>query len=82
MSGALIKLGKAPFVASWVVLSKSGTVKNSLFCIILSDTLVENWGTCFRMYRRNVSICHLLMIIIISGGTPTSYISIEDLERR
>ena len=44
MSGLLSKLGKAPFVASWIVLSKSGTVKNSLFCSILSDTLVETLG--------------------------------------
>ena len=40
--GVLSELGEAPFVASWIVLSKSGIVKNSLFCSILSDTLVEN----------------------------------------
>ena len=29
--GVLSELGEAPFVASWIVLSKSGIVKNSLF---------------------------------------------------
>ena len=49
MSVVLGELGKAPFVASWIVLSKSRTVKNYLFCSILSDTLVENWAACFLM---------------------------------
>ena len=42
MSGLLFELGKALFVASWIVLSKSGKVDNYLFCNILSDTFVEN----------------------------------------
>ena len=71
MSGALCKLGKAPFVYSWMVMSKSGIVKNSFFCIILSNNLVENWDTCFQIYIRNASLCHLPMIIILSGGTLT-----------
>ena len=77
MSGVLSELGKAPFVASWIVLSKSRTVKNSLFCSILSDTLVGNCVTCFRMYRSNASLCHLLMIITVSGDTPSRYIFIS-----
>ena len=48
MSGLLSEIWKSPFVASWIVLSKSGTVKNYLFCSILSDTLVETWDTYFR----------------------------------
>ena len=57
-------------------------MKNSLFCSIFSDTLVENWAMCFRIYRRNVSILHLPMIIIVSGDTPARYIDIEAPERR
>ena len=34
MSRVISELGKAPFVASWIVKSKSGIVKNSLFCSI------------------------------------------------
>ena len=34
------------------------------------------------MYRRNSSLRHLLMIIIVSGDTPTMYIVIADQERR
>ena len=82
MYGVISELGKAPFFASWIVLSNPGTVKSSLFCSILSDTLVENWATCFRMYRRNESLRHLPMIIIVSGDTPARYISISDPERR
>ena len=41
MSGVLSEIGKA------IVLSKSGIVKNYLFCRILPDTLVENWVNCF-----------------------------------
>ena len=81
ISGALSKLGKAPFVASWMVLSKAGIVKTSLFCSILSNTLVENWATYFRIYRSNASLRHLPMIIIMSGVTPVSYITIEVPER-
>ena len=40
MSGVLSEIGKAQFVASWIFPSMSGKVKNSLFCIILFDTLV------------------------------------------
>ena len=69
-SELLSELWKAPFFASWIVLSKSGTVKNSLFCSILSNTLVENWAACFRMYRRNASLRHIPMIIIMIGDTP------------
>ena len=79
--GALIELGKAPFVASWMVLPKSGTVKN-LFCSILSETLVENWATCFHIYRSNASLFHLPMITIVSGVTPARYIAISSPERR
>ena len=57
-------------------------MKNSLVCGILSYTLVKNWDTCFLMYRRNASLRHLLMIIIVSGNTPTRYIAIEAPERR
>ena len=46
MYGVHSEISKAPFVDSWIVLSKSGTVNNYLFCSILSDTLVENWDTC------------------------------------
>ena len=70
MSGLLSEIGKYPFVDSWIFLSKSGTVKYYLFCSILSDTLVDNWATCFLMYRSNASLHHLLMIIIVSGDTP------------
>ena len=41
MSVVLSEFGKALFVASWIVLSKTRTVNNSLFCSILSDALVE-----------------------------------------
>ena len=76
MYGVLSELGKAPFVASWIVRSKSGTVENSLFCSILSDTLVGKWATCFQMYRRNSSLFHHLMIIIVNGDTSKRYIYI------
>ena len=82
ISGVIGELGKAPFVASWIVLSESGTVENYLFCSILYDTLVENWATCFRMYRGNASLLHITMIIIVSGDTPERYIATEDPERR
>ena len=82
ISGVLRKLGKAPFVASWIILSNSRKVNNFLFCSILSDTLVENWDICFRMYRRNASLLHLLIIIIVSGVSPARYILIAALERR
>ena len=82
MSGVLRKLGKAPFVASWIILSNSRKVNNFLFCSILSDTLVENWAICFRMYRRNASLLHLLIIIIVSGVSPARYILIAAPERR
>ena len=65
-----------------MVLPKSGTLNNSLFCIIFSDTLAENWGTCFRMYRRNASLHHLLMIVIVSGVTTARYISTAASECR
>ena len=74
--GVLSELGRDPFFASWIVLSKSGTVKIFLFCSSLSDTLVENWADCFQMYRRNVSLLHLPMIIIFSGDTHVRYIAI------
>ena len=57
-------------------------MKNYLFCRILSDSLVENWATCFQMYSKNTSLCHLPMIIIVSGVTPAMYIVIADPERR
>ena len=57
-------------------------MKNDLFCSILSDALVENWAACFQMYGRNVSLCHLPMIIIVSGDTPARYIAISVAERR
>ena len=82
ISGVLSELGRALFVASWIFLSKSGTVKNSLFFSILSDTLVENWATCFQMNRNNASLRHLPMIIIMSGDTPARYIDIAYPERR
>ena len=82
LSGVLSEPGKAPFFASWIVMSKSGTVKNSLFCSILSDTLVKNWATCFRMYRRNASLRHLMMIIIVNVDTPARYIAISAPERK
>ena len=77
MSIVLSELGNSQFVASWISLSNSGTVKNCLFCSILSDTLVEDWAAFFRIYRRNASLCHLLMMIIVSGDTNTRYIDIE-----
>ena len=82
MSGVLSELGKDKCFASLIVLSKSGTVKNSLFCSILSDTLVENWSTCFLMYRSNASLFHVPMIIIVSGDTHVRYIYIAAPERR
>ena len=57
-------------------------MNNSLFCIFLSDTLVENWATCFQMYRSIASLRHLPMIIIVSGDTPVRYIVIAAPERR
>ena len=59
-----------------MVLSKSGTVKNYLFCGILSDNLVENWVYYFLMYRRNVPLRHLTMIIIVSAVTAVRYVEI------
>ena len=82
MSGVLSELGKAPFFSFWVILSKSRTVKNSLFCSILSDTLVGNWDTCFRLYRRDVSLCHIPMIVIMSVETNVRYIAIAAPEWR
>ena len=82
MFGVLSELGKAPFVASGIVLSKYGTVNNSLVCSILYDNLVENWDTCFRMYRGNASLSHILMTIIVSGDTPAKYIAIAAPEWR
>ena len=78
----LSKLWKAPFVASWIVMSKSETVHNSLFCSILSDTLVDSWATCFLMYRRNASLRHILMLLIVNSVTPARYIFIAGPERR
>ena len=43
---------------------------------------MENWASGFQMYRRNASLRHILMIIIMSGYTPARYIAIADLERR
>ena len=74
--GVLSKLWNAMFVASWIVLSKSGTAKNSLFCSILSDSFVENSAICVQIYRRNASLRLLLLIIIMSGYTPARYIAI------
>ena len=82
MSGVLNKLGKATFFGSWIVMLKSETEKNSLFSRILSDTLAENWATCFLIYRRNTSLRQLPMIITMSGDTPERYIFIADPERR
>ena len=57
-------------------------MKNSLFCRILSNTLVENWAACFQMYRRNASLRHIPMIIIMIGDTPAGYISVAAPEQR
>ena len=46
MSRLLSEIWKASFFASCIVLSKSGTVNNYLYCSIFSDSLVENWDTC------------------------------------
>ena len=81
-SGVIIELWTYPFFASWIVMSKSGTVNNSLFCIILSDTLVENWATCFQMCRNTASLFHLAIIIIVGGVTTAMYIVIASLEQR
>ena len=82
MSGVISELGKAPFFASWIFLSKSRRVNNYLFCGILSDTLEENWATCVQMYIRNAPLCHIPMIIIVSGDMSARYIAIAALERR
>ena len=82
ISGVIGELGKAPFVDSWIVLSKSGTVNNYLFCGILSDTLVDKWATCVEIYRRNASLRHLPMIIIVSGNIPATYITISARKQR
>ena len=74
MFGVLGELGKYPFVASCIVLSEYGIEKKYLFSRFLSDNLVENWATCFRMYGRNASIRNILMITIVSGDTPVRYI--------
>ena len=42
MSGVHSEFRKTQFFTSRIVLSKSGTVKNYLFCSILSDTLLED----------------------------------------
>ena len=42
ISGVIIELGKAPFVASWIFLSKSGTANNPFFCNIY---LILWWKT-------------------------------------
>ena len=47
ISGLLNELSKAPFVAYWIFLSKSGTVNNYLFCSILFDTFVVKWANYF-----------------------------------
>ena len=82
ISGVIREIGKALFVASGIVMSKSGTVNNSLFRSILSNTLVKNWATCFQMYRRNALLHHLPMIIFVSGDTPARCSTIADPERR
>jgi len=48
---------------------KYGVVKNSLLSNIFYDRCRENCVTCFRMYRRNASLLHLPIIIIVSVGT-------------
>ena len=82
ISGVLVELGTYPFVTSRIFLSNYGIVKKYLFYIILSDTLLENCATCFRMYRSNESLCHLLMIIIVNGDNPVRYIAVSAPERR
>ena len=77
----LSKLEKLNF-SSWMFLSKSRTVMNSLFYSILSDTYVEAWATCFLMYRRTLPFCHHLMIKIVSGATPERCVMIAAPERR
>ena len=81
MSGVLSEIRKAPFVASWIFLSKYRTVENYLFCSILSDTLLENWDTCFQMYSRNASLHHHPITIIVSGDTTMIYIAKAAPER-
>ena len=82
MSVVLSELGKAPFVAYWIVLSNSGTVNTYLFRKILSDNLVENWAACFRIYRINESLIHIPMILIVSVDTLSRYTAILSPERR
>ena len=43
---------------------------------------MENWASGFQMYRRNASLRHLPMIIIVSGDTTSRYIAIAAPERR
>ena len=80
MFGVLSEVWKTPFVDSWIVISKLRTVKTFFFGI-LSDTLVYNWATCFWIYRRNASLFHLPMTIIVSGDTPVRYIYIAAPEQ-
>ena len=80
--GSLSELGKAPFFTSWDFISKSWTVKNYLFCSILSDILVESWSTCVQIYRRNDSLHHILMIIITIGDYYVRCIAIASPEQR
>ena len=43
---------------------------------------MENWATCFQMYRSNTSLRHIPMIIIVSVDIHASYIYIAAPEQR
>ena len=57
-------------------LSKSGVVKKCSLSSILSVRLWENMDTCFLMYRRNASLFHRPMIMMVSTGTFARYSAI------
>ena len=82
LSVVLIELGKAPFVASLIFLSKSGSVKNYLFSQFYP---ILWWETELPISECTVGMRHFAifqMIIILSGDTPARYIAIPAPERR
>jgi len=66
---SFVKSGAGISDALGMPFMKSGVVKNSSLSNIFDDRCRENCATCFRMYRRNASLLHLPMIMIVSVGT-------------
>ena len=57
---------------------KLGVVKYDSLRIICVETLCENCSTCFLIYRRNASLNHLPIIMMVKVGTLARYIAMAD----